>query len=212
MRFVTASLAFLVLVASACRHVDDSPVVEGGVAPEPPGPTLACGRSEEVPGPDGKAAVVVSCASSADAFKRADQECPDGYVVRTSAAIRERWQSTWQLVVSCKAPAAPAREDAQVCEAAYPHAKDFATYWAARSSAKRLDELPSQHDFVVTCHGLPERVQRCMHELYRQAHAAPCEAVLSRLDPPTQAQIDGLFLAAVTQAPPAAAAKGSSGQ
>ena len=91
------------------------------------------------------------------------------------------------------------REDTRVCEAAYAHVGEFATFWAARSpGSKALDELPQQRDFAAVCHAMPESVQRCMHSGFLAIHKKACEAVLLRLEPPVRNRIDGLFLEAET--------------
>jgi len=196
---------------------------------------VACVNVEDVPGPDGETAHVIHCGETSGCYEKARDVCPDGYTLRSSGSHGANAvaagnvafaHSSTELVVSCDAdipshassppPAAAQgvssdREDARVCEAAYVHAGDFATYWASRSpGSKRLDELPERRDFVVTCRAMPEPIQRCMHDLYRQAHVQQCEAMLSRLDPSPRARIDGLFL--VAQAPPSPPPESAPGQ
>jgi hypothetical protein len=49
---------------------------------------------------------------------------------------------------------------------------------------------------------MPDGVQRCMHDKYRIAHEARCEATLSRLTPGLRLKIDALFLEAVKRPQP----------
>jgi hypothetical protein len=73
--------------------------------------------------------------------------------------------------------------------------KETAAFWGQLSpGAKRLEEAPSQRDFVEVCRALPERVQRCLDARYREAHDKPCLAVLKRLEPGEKNKIDSLFL------------------
>ncbi len=109
------------------------------------------------------------------------------------------------VAATASTPAAAARadsdrDDTAVCEAAYAHVAEFATYWATRSEgSKPLDEAPARRDFVAVCRGMPENVQRCMHSGYLAVHGKACEAVLLRLEPTARSKVDGLFLEAERQ-------------
>jgi hypothetical protein len=186
-----------------------------------PSLVVACVHATDVRGPDGETAHLVSCTSTEDCYGKAGELCPEGYLIRSNDS-KAIWSpgtgggpvlSETEVLVSCKADVTPlpparaasapdAREDTKVCEAAYKYEEDLAAYWITRTpGAKRLAELPESHDFVAVCREMPERVQRCLHEHYRQAHDKACEAVLSRLDPQARGEIDSLFLEAVTAAP-----------
>jgi hypothetical protein len=98
------------------------------------------------------------------------------------------------------APSSSDRDDTAVCEAAYAHVADFATYWATHSDgSKSLDEAPARRDFLAVCRAMPENVQRCMHSGYLAVHGKACEAVLLRLEPTARSKVDGLFLEAERQ-------------
>jgi hypothetical protein len=190
---------------------------------------VACVRAEPVKGPDGETAHNIRCYDSTQCYAKAHEICPDGYVIRTHGQNvyatysygRPGGYAQTEMLVSCKAdlpdrswesnaPVPPPawtqteREDARVCEAGYAEVAGFAKYWATTSlNAKPLDDLPLESDFVSTCHEMPDAVQRCMHDKYRVAHAARCEATLSRLTPTLRNKIDALFLQAVKREPAA---------
>ena len=158
-----------------------------------------------VPGPDGNAGRVIKCKETAKCYEKAAVLCANGYVVEASSKIGRRVPFTTryetELVVSCKLPESvgglPPREDTAVCQAAFKEMPTFAAYWVAHAmSAKALDELPEQRDFVTTCQAMPENVQRCVHTGYRNVHAQACDAVLSRLNPLQRSRFDALFLEA----------------
>jgi hypothetical protein len=97
-------------------------------------------------------------------------------------------------VVPAASPAEPPM-DGNTCAAAHGTVRDTGTFWAQLyPEAKRLEEAPSQRDFVEVCRALPDRVQRCLDARYREAHAKPCLAVLRRLEPGEKNRIDSLFL------------------
>ena len=76
----------------------------------------------------------------------------------------------------------PKQDPTLVCNAAFAHVSDFATFWATRSpGARGLDELPQRADFVAVCRSMPENAQRCMQ--FRRGHSKVCESVASRLGP-----------------------------
>ncbi len=93
------------------------------------------------------------------------------------------------------APSAEPRVEPGACAAAHASVSETATFWAQLyPEAKRLEEAPSQRDFVEVCRALPERVQRCLDARYREVHGKPCLAVLRRLEPGEKNRIDSLFL------------------
>jgi hypothetical protein len=144
----------------------------------------------------------------------AQASTPDGYANNGSGYAN----SPLEITVACKsggippaasaaASAAPAGAasvtpsggappaDGGPCAEAFASVKDTATFWSQLyPDAKRLEESPSQRDFVEVCRAVPERVQRCLDARYRAAHEKPCLAVLRRLDPSEKNRIDSLFL------------------
>lgn len=174
---------------------------------------VACVSVTEVRGPDGENAHLIKCPRTESCYEKATDLCPEGWVLRSNNSKLNvlvvngsgSASSSTEVLVSCKndvpstkPQAVPGddREDARTCDAAYAFVDGFAEYWGRASKGKRLDEKPSKRDFTATCRAVPENVQRCMHEKYREAHGQACEAVLARLEPPTRAKIDSLFLEA----------------
>lgn len=176
---------------------------------------IACVAVTQVRGPDGETAHLIKCANTESCYEKANELCPEGYAIRSNGSSVNGFvgrgggsvSSTSEVLVSCKndLPAATTptaagtgeyREDARTCDAAYAFVDGFAAYWVRTSSGKLLDEKISKRDFATTCRALPENVQRCMHEKYREAHVQACEAVLARLDTPTRQKLDSLFLEA----------------
>ncbi len=94
------------------------------------------------------------------------------------------------------------RSDVRVCEASYKYEADFADYWAARTAGgKRREDLPSSDEFVAVCKGMPEGVQRCLHEHYREAHEKECDGLWAQLGAGEKQKVDGLFLESGAVAP-----------
>jgi hypothetical protein len=185
---------------------------------------VACASTnvEDMSAADGTPEHLLTCRSSDDCARKASRVCRGGYAVRESngddspgpttnylrdgRVVSTSSDATQELVECNKDQPAPSaagpdapepREDSRVCMAAYAFADGFAQYWAAHAPlATRLHDLPQRRDFVVTCQSLPEPIQRCMHDKFRQVHAEACDAVLARLGDRERAKIDGLFLAA----------------
>jgi hypothetical protein len=109
------------------------------------------------------------------------------------------------LLVTCKSnlpetaealePEEP--EDQRACGLAFRQAADFATYYErVLPHGPRLEALPTRRDFVAVCRKLPENVQPCLHDKYREEHAKACDAVVTRLEPGDRRRLDGLFFEA----------------
>jgi len=172
-------------------------------------------KTRAVRGPDGELALSITCSNPDQCYERAARMCPEGYVIRTTGGSVTGTSykgtgivsSTSNLLVSCKHdlpsdPPPEKPEDQRMCELAYRQASDFAGYFAALTPhGKRLDELPTRRAFVSVCRKLPESVQSCLHDKYREEHAKACDAVLTRLEDRDRDQIDGLFFEATTARP-----------
>ena len=168
----------------------------------------ACVRVTDVPGPDGETAHLIACRTSSDCYERATEVCGGGeYVIRSNGSTTNgaggAVYSSTEILVSCKSDLKsvpqeqPAEANLNICSAASHIEGEFATYWVDRTpGSKRLDDLPSLKDFIDVCAKMPDRVQRCLHEHWRQSHAQTCEAVLSRLDAGQRREVDALFLVA----------------
>jgi hypothetical protein len=161
----------------------------------------ACGTDHVIRGPDGEAAHVISCTNPESCYRRASRDCPRGYVIRSMVGtLPGATRSTTNLVVTCKSdlPDAPDEpEDERQCAIAFRQAADFATYYQhVVAHGPRLSALPTEHDFVSVCRKLPENVQPCLHDRYREEHASACDAVVTRLEPRDRNRLDGLFFEA----------------
>ncbi len=173
----------------------------------------ACVHDTNVRGPDGERAHSITCSNPDQCYRRAAELCAGGYVIRTSGGTvtgtsykgTGSISSSTNLLVSCKSdlldepspPAAEKPEDERMCELAHRQASDFADYFASLSAhGKRLDELPTRRAFVAVCRKLPENVQSCLHDKYREEHRKACDAVLTRLEARDRDRIDGLFFEA----------------
>jgi hypothetical protein len=182
-----------------------------------------CVYATKIAGPSGGEAFRIHCSTPAQCTEKAVEVCASDYERISSTSQMDGYanngtgyaQTPHEIVIACRAGAptasassAPAppkapmttpstepASAASTCAAAHGSVKQTAAFWSQLyPDAKRLDEPPSQRDFLEVCRALPERVQRCLDARYREAHPKPCLAVLRRLDAGEKNKIDSLFL------------------
>jgi hypothetical protein len=180
-----------------------------------------CVYASKVTGPDGREAFRIHCADHTQCADKAREVCSGNFEVLSDKTEMDGYANNGtgytaapnEVVVACRTTAAPSSQAPApppsgapaagtatpaaggTCAAAHATVRETAAFWGQLyPEAKRLDEAPSQRDFVEVCRVLPERVQRCLDARYRDAHTKPCTAVLRRLEPGEKNKIDSLFL------------------
>jgi hypothetical protein len=182
-----------------------------------------CVYASKIAGPGGGEAFRIHCSTPEQCTEKAVEVCGGDYQRLSSSSQMDGYanngtgyaQTPHEIVIACRAggggtgsssasappkapPATPSAEPASAastCAAAHRSVKETAAFWAQlHPDAKRLDEPPSQRDFLEVCRALPERIQRCLDAGYRDAHPKPCLAVLRRLDAGEKNKVDSLFL------------------
>ncbi len=174
-----------------------------------------CAWASKVAGPGGREAFRIHCGDQAQCLSKAGEVCSNEFEVLSSKTVMDGYANNGtgyaatpeEMLIACRsspprasasaAPAPPAEPhpEASPCAAAHASVGETATFWAQLyPEARRLEEAPSQRDFLEVCRALPERVQRCLDARYREAHTKPCLAVLRRLAPDEKNRMDSLFL------------------